>query len=306
MMLKNFDDLIVRVKSLPKKKVVVVAAAEKQVIEVVKALDSSRIADFLLIGDRKKIQSLAKMSGLNLKPGHIVDIESKSDIKMAEKAVSLIEENKADLIMKGHIPTAVFLKPILNKNNKLRGNGLLNQVSVFEKTPGDGLHIMGDCAINISPGLEQKRQIIMNTLKLARKIGYASPRVALLAAVETVNPNMPETLDAAVLSKMAERGQMEDCQIDGPLSLDSAISIESANRKGINNGVAGKADILIVPDIRMGNGLHKSLVYFAVKKVAGLVLGANMPIIMSSRSDTIESQHISIALAAYLLREGNS
>lgn len=302
-MIKNFDELIASVKSLPKKRVVVVAAAEKQVIEVMKAVDTSGIADFLLLGDRNEISSLAKMTGLNLKPEHIVDIESKSEIKMAEKAVSMIEENKADLIMKGHIPTAVFLKPILNKNSCLRGNGLLNQVSVFEKNSGDGLRIMGDCAINISPNLEQKRQIIKNALKLAWRIGYDVPRVAMLAAVETVNPNMPETLDAAVLSKMWERGQMADCQIDGPLSLDSAISIESAHRKGLNNGVAGKADILIVPDIRMGNGLHKSLVYFAVKKVAGLVLGAKMPIIMSSRSDTIESQHISIALAAYLSRE---
>jgi len=302
MLLKNFDELMSRVKSLPKKRVVVAAAADEKIIKLAKAIDAAGIADCLLVGNRDKIQSLAKGNGTNIKPDHIVHVETSDEKAMAEKAVSLIKENQADLIMKGHLHTAVFLKAVLNDNGALRGNGLLSQASVFEKMSGNGLLLISDCAMNICPNLDQKRQIIKNSVKLAGKIGYPKPLVAILAAVETVNPEMPETTDAAVLSKMGERGQLGNCVIDGPLALDNAVSMESARHKGINSPVAGKADILIVPDIRTGNVLHKSLVYFAKKKVAAVIMGANIPIIFPSRTDFMESKLLSVALAAYLSR----
>ncbi len=300
MLIKNFDELISRVKSLPRKRVVIAAAADGKTIELAEAMESSGIADYLLVGDRDEIRSLAKRDGADIKPDHIVHVDSRDETAVAEKAVSLVREKQADLIMKGYLPTGVFLKSILDKKNQLRGNGLLSQVSVFEKGCGEGLRLISDCAMNICPGLEEKRLIIKNSIKLAGKIGYLRPRVALLSAVETVNPEMPETIDAAVLSKMAQRGQMGNCLLDGPLALDNAVSLESARHKGINGPVAGRADILIVPDIRMGNGLHKSLVYFAKKRVVGIVMGAKIPIIFTSRSDPLDSKLLSVALAAYL------
>lgn len=301
MILKNFNDLMSRVKSLPKKRVVVAAAADEKSIALAKAVDSSGIADYLLVGDGNKIQLMAKAAGANIKPDCIVDVDSKDETVVMERAISLVRENREGLIMKGHLSTAVFLKAILDKKNNLRNNHLLSQASVFEKRSGDGLIIVSDCAVNICPDLHQKRQIIKNCIKLAGSIGYIKPRVAILAAVETVNPEMPETMDAAILSKMAERGQLGECLVDGPLALDNAISVESARNKGLDGPVAGNADILIVPDVRMGNGLHKSLVYFARKKVPALVMGARVPIIFNSRSDPMESRLLSVALAAYLL-----
>ena len=301
-LLRNFDELIDRVKSLPRKRVVIAAAADGKTVELAEAMQSSAIADYLLVGDRERICFLAKRDGTDIKTDHIVHVDSGDEAAIAEKAVSLVLEKQADLIMKGYLPTGVFLKSILNKRNQLRGSGLLSQVTVFEKGFGEGFRLISDCAMNICPGLEQKCQIIKNSIELAGKIGYLQPRVALLSAVETVNPEMPETIDAAVLSKMAERGQIGNCLLDGPLALDNAVSLESARHKGIDGPVAGRADILIVPDIRMGNGLHKSLVYFAKKKVAAVVMGAKIPIIFTSRADPLESKLLSVALAAYLMR----
>jgi len=302
MIIKTFDELVNRVKSLPKKRVAVAAAADEKIIKLAKAMDAAGIADYLLVGNMDEIQSLAKRNGADIKPDQIVHVDSRDETVIADQAVSLVKENKADLIMKGHLHTAVFLKALLNNNGALRGNGLLSQVSVFEKMSGNGFLLISDCAMNICPNLDQKRQIIKNSIKLAGKIGYLKPRVAILAAVETVNPEMPETIDAAVLSKMGERGQLGDCVIDGPLALDNAVSMESARHKGINSPVAGRADILIVPDIRTGNVLHKSLVYFAKKRVAAVIMGAKIPIIFPSRTDFMESKLLSVALAGYLLK----
>jgi phosphate butyryltransferase len=299
MQLKNFAELNFRVKSLPKKRVVIAAAAQKDLIKLAKTMEEAGLADSLLVGDRDRIQLLADELRIKLQPGQIIDV--KEEKPAAAKAVALVRENQADLIMKGQIPTAVFLRAILDKDAGLRGTGFLSQVSVFEKISGDGLQLLSDCAINIAPGLMEKQKILENGVQLARRIGYPRPRVAILAPVETVTADMPETIDAAVLSKMAEREQREDYLVDGPLALDNAVSTEAARSKGIDSPIAGKADLLIVPHILVGNVLHKSLVYFAQKKVAGIVMGAQIPIIMSSRSDSTESKLLSVALAAYLL-----
>lgn len=299
MLVRNFDQLNNWVKSMPKKKVVIAVAENNDIIKLAKIMEESGIADCLLVGDSNRIRLIAKESGIELKPEQIVHVSDEK--QAAEKAVSLVRENKADLIMKGHIPTADFLKPVLDKDRGLRGNGLLSQVTVFEKVSGQGFQFLSDCAVNISPGLLQKRQIIKNCVQLAKKIGYSQPRVALLASLETVTPDMPETIEAAQLSKLEEQEQGQDYFVYGPLALDNAVSMEAAQCKGINGNVAGRADILIVPDIQVGNVLHKALVYFAQKRVAGLVLGAKIPIIMSSRSDNTESKLLSVALASYLL-----
>ena len=295
-----------QVKSLPKKRVAVAAAADEKIIKLAKAMDEAGIADYLLVGDKDEIRSLANENGITIKPDQVVHVDSRDETVIADQAVSLVMENKADLIMKGHLHTAVFLKAILNNNGALRGNGLLSQVSLFEKDSGTGFLLISDCAMNIRPNLHQKGQIIKNSVKLAGKIGYLKPRVAILAAVETVNPEMPETMDAAVLSKMGERGQLGDCLIDGPLALDNAVSRESARHKGINGPVAGRADILVVPDIGTGNILHKSLVYFAKKRTAAVVMGAKIPVIFPSRTDVMESKLLSVALAAYLLKNNDA
>jgi len=286
---------------MPKKKVAIAAAENKDIIKLAKIMEESGIADCLLVGDSLRIGLLAKELGLEFKPEQIVHVGNEQ--QAAEKAVSLVKENKADLIMKGHITTAVFLKSIIDKNHGLRANGLLNQVTVFEKVSGQGFQFLSDCAVNICPKISQKREIIKNCVQLAKKVGYTQPRVALLASLETVTPDMPQTIEAAELCKLEEQeqGQRRDYFVDGPLALDNAVSMEAAQCKGINGNVAGRADILIVPDIHVGNALHKSLVYFARKRVVGLLIGAKIPIIMSSRSDNTESKLLSAAMASYLL-----
>ncbi len=201
--------------------------------------------------------------------------------------------------MKGLLHTGQFLKAVLNKETGLNKGKLISQISVYDKINGEGLQLLTDCAISIQPTLEEKKQIVENAVEFARKIGITTPRVAILSALETVNPAISDTIDAAVLSKMAERGQIKNAIVDGPFALDNAICIEAAKHKNISGKVAGNADILLVPNLQVGNVLTKALVFFARRKVAAAVIGAAAPIVMTSRTDTIDNKILSIALALY-------
>lgn len=203
--------------------------------------------------------------------------------------------------MKGLLPTSTFMKAVLNKEKGLRSEQLVSQITVTDNISGTGLNFITDCAMNISPDLNAKKEILENAVYLANKMGYNCPKVAILTAIETVNPVMQETIDAAILSKMNDRGQIKNCIVDGPFALDNAISQESAMHKGIESDVAGKADILLVSDIRMGNVLHKAITYYANKPVGSVIIGTTVPLVMTSRSDSIEDKLISIALSSYLV-----
>ena len=200
--------------------------------------------------------------------------------------------------MKGLIPTADFLRAVLNKEVGLRqGKQVLSHVAVMEIPGREKLLFMSDGAMNMRPDLPQKVQILKNVVHVAHALGFEKPRVAALAAVEVVNPDMPETVDAAALTKMCERGQIKGCIVDGPLALDNALSEEAAHHKGIVSEVAGRADVLMVPEIISGNILYKAVTFLAQGAVAGVVIGAKAPIVMTSRADSSAAKLQSIALA---------
>lgn len=297
-MIRTFGELHDAVRQKPAKTIAIAAVEGSEVIKLVKAAREQRIAEFILVGDRSKIQPLAEEQRLDLAGLELLDRSTPKEA--AETAVRLVVEGRAGAIMKGNLPTATFLKAILDKEKGLNGNRIISEVTLHRKMEGEGLQIITDCAINISPDLQDKVRIVENAVSLARKLGYDRPRVAALSAVEMVNPDLPDTLDAAILSKMAERGQIKDCIIDGPLALDNALSPEAARYKNLSGEVAGQADILLAPNLQVGNPLHKALVFWAQREIATAVLGARAPIVMTSRSDSMETMLNTLALAAFI------
>lgn len=272
----------------------VAAAHDTEVLSAVKGAGELGLARAILVGDREKIARAAETVGLELDAGMI--IHRPDDREAAREAVALVSSGRAEMVMKGLISTADFLHAVLDKEIGLQTGRLLSHVAAFEMPGFDRLIFVTDAAMNVAPDLLRKVDIVNNCASLARALGIREPRVAALAAAETVNPSMPATIDGALLSKMSERGQIKGAIIDGPLALDNAISVEAAEHKGIRGPVAGRADILLVPDIEAGNILYKSMTYFAGGKNAGVVAGASAPIILLSRADTHLAKMQSIAL----------
>ncbi|KML01352.1 phosphate butyryltransferase [Rossellomorea marisflavi] len=278
--------------------VAVAAAEDKEVLKAVSMAVEHGMAEFLLFGDREKIEQVMEESQRDLlESARIKIIHSPSVQNAAELAVQAVNKKEADVLMKGHVSTSVLLKAVLNKEWGLRTGNVLSHAAAFEVEGFEKLVFVTDAAMNISPDLGQKAQIIQNTVSVARSIGIDQPKVAPLAAVEVINPQMQATLDAAALTVMNQRGQIKDCLVDGPLALDNAVSSIAARQKGIVSEVAGEADILLVPTIEAGNVLYKSLMYFAGAKVAAVISGATAPIVLTSRSDLAESKLYSLALA---------
>lgn len=297
-MITCLNDLYGAVKEKGVKKIALAAAEDEGIIKLVKSATEMGIAEFILMGDAGKIRDLLRKEDLNDAAFEIH--HTCSHREAAEKAVSLVVGKKATVVMKGELHTALFLKAVLDKDKGLRTGNLISQITVTEKVEGAGLLMFTDCAMNITPTLDEKKQIIENAVGLALKLGYAQPKVAVLAAVEVINPSMPDTLDAAALSKMADRGQIEHALVDGPFALDNAISLSAARQKKIGGVVAGQADIVLVPSLQVGNTIHKGLTYLANKKLAAAVMGARVPIVMTSRADTTDTKLFSIAIATYI------
>lgn len=295
-MIKSIGSIISHVKSENKKTIAVAAAEDYDVVKVVNKCKKMDLADFILVGNKEKIIKIAKEKDVKL-DCEIINVED--NFLAAEKVVELKRQKKAHVIMKGLLQTGLFLKAALNKETGLNKGKLISQISVYDKINGEGLQLLTDCVISIQSTLEDKKQIIENAVEYAEKLGIVTPRVAVLSALETVNPAIPDTIDAAALSKMAERRQIKNAIVDGPLALDNAISMEAAKHKSISSEVAGNADILLVPNLQVGNVLTKALVFFARMKVAAAVVGAAAPIVMTSRTDTIDNKILSIALALY-------
>ncbi|MEH7414769.1 phosphate butyryltransferase [Neobacillus drentensis] len=278
--------------------VAVAAADTADVIEAVMDALNKNLAEFILYGNQEKIISLIKMQKQGLLNNHKLKIiHTDSILSAAESAVRAVSNNQANVLMKGNVPSNILLKAVLNKEFGLRTGNVLSHTSVFEIPGFNQFILITDAAMNIAPDLEQKVQILNNSVVLAKSVGIEMPRVAVIAAVETVNSDMQATLDAAALTMMNKRGQITDCIVDGPLGLDNAISELAAKHKGIISKVAGKADILLVPAIEVGNVLYKSLIYFAKAKVGAVVAGASAPIVLTSRADSAESKLYSLALA---------
>ncbi|MEW8969197.1 phosphate butyryltransferase [Mesobacillus jeotgali] len=294
----KLDSLISMASQDGRKTVAVAAAEDSEVLEAVAKAVNLKLADFLLYGNEGEIERMIAAEHPVLADSSSVKIISAPNNTLAaEMAVKAVKNKEADVVMKGNIPTAVILKAVLNKEYGLRTGAVLSHVAVFEVPGYDRFTIVTDAAMNISPDVEQKAQIIKNAVKVAHSIGIDLPKVAPLAAVEVINPAMQATVDAASLTMMNKRGQIPGCIVDGPLALDNAVSQIAAEHKGIKSEVAGKADILLVPAIEVGNVLYKSLIYFANAKVGAVIAGAKAPIVLTSRADSAESKLYSLALA---------
>jgi phosphotransacetylase/acyl dehydratase len=250
----------------------------------------------ILLGSATAIASAAKEIGANLDGVEIIDIGG--DDAAAAAAVDLVRTGKAEALMKGHLHTDTLLHHVVKHEGGLRTSRRLSHVFVMDVPGLSQLLIVSDAAINIAPDLEAKVDITQNAIDVALALGIIKPKVGVLSAVETVTPKIPSTLDAAILSKMSDRGQIRGAVVDGPLAMDNAIDVEAARTKGITSLVAGHADILIVPNLEAGNMLAKELSFVAQAEAAGLVLGAMVPIILTSRADNEKARLASCAIAS--------
>ena len=298
--MKRFEEVLEAVRDYPLRTVAVAAAHDASVIRAVKEATDAGIAEAVLVGRRDEILRLAGKEGLALEERAVVD--EPDEVRAAKRAVAMVRDGQADIPMKGHLHTDDFLRAVLDRETGLRLPGVvMSHVFVVEVPAMDRFLFVTDGAMNIAPDLERKADILLNAVHLANAFGVPEPRVACLAAVELLNPAMPATVEATCLAKMGDRGQFSPrCVVDGPFALDNAISERAAEHKGIGGPVAGKADILLVPDIEAGNVLAKALVYFAGCRLAGTVVGARAPVVLTSRADTAESKMLSIAAAVYL------
>lgn len=299
--MNHIADIIEKAVSLGMKKIAVAAAQEASVLEAVVDAWKAGIAEPILVGDPELIEKARQEAnggkGLDISAFQIVPV--KDLYASAAKAVELVRNGEAAFLMKGIIDTSLLLKAALNKETGINAGRLASHVAVMEVPTYHKLFVVTDAALNIAPDLPALIDIIASAVKVANSLGVATPKVAMLAAVEKVNPDkMPCTVTASILTQMNRRGQLKGCIIDGPLALDNAISAESARIKKIVSDVAGDADILVAPDIEAGNILYKCLLDLAQAKGAGIVMGAAKPIVLTSRADTAETKLASIALAA--------
>jgi phosphate butyryltransferase len=296
-MIKSFEGLISKVKECEKKKVSVAVAQDDAVLEAVAAARDQGIADAVLVGDKAKIEAIAADIGVNLEGFEIIDEPDMQ--KAALTAVKLAHDGVVDMYMKGLVDTKGFLKSVLNKEVGLRTGKPLSHVAVFEIEGVEQMLFLTDVAFVPYPTLEDKAHIIENTVEVAHACGLECPKVAPLAAVEVVNPKMPATVDAAELTKMNQEGKLPGCIVDGPLSMDLAIDPEAARHKGATGRrIVGDADILLFPDIHAGNLVYKTLVHTAKVQNGCILTGTKVPVILTSRSDSFQTEVNSIALAA--------
>lgn len=294
----NLEQYVAKATEYPSKVIAVAAAEDVEVIDAVIEAVEKGIASFRLFGDKEKINLLLSKKNSSFSKGNEIEVVGTSDEKeAAQKAVQSVRNGESDVLMKGLISTSVILKEVLNKEYGLSIGKVLSHVAVFQIPDYDRLIFVTDSAMNITPDLNQKAEIIRNAVEVARALGIELPKVAIVAAVETVNPKMIATVDAALLTQMNKRGQIKNCIVDGPLGLDNAISKHAAELKEIKSEVAGLADIIMVPTVEVGNILYKSLIYFSKAKVGALIAGAMAPIVLTSRADNAQSKLYSLALA---------
>ncbi len=295
-MIKTINDLILKAKSIDSKTLVVACAADEHVLEAVEMARKEDIIIPILVGNKAEI--------LKIFTTHQIDEANYTIINETDKptacleAVKLVSSNEGYYLMKGLVDTSIILKAALNKEFGLRTQNRISHVSVMEVPTHDKLLYMTDGAMNIAPNVDEKRQIIENSVKIAKAVGNDCPNVGVIGAVEKVNPQMEATLHAAELVKMNEEGTIKNCKVGGPFAIDNAISVEAAKHKGITNPIAGNVDILVMPRIEAGNVFYKTMMFLASAKSASVIAGAKKPIVLTSRADSKESKFYSIALGA--------
>ena len=297
--LYNMQTLLNTAKGLPARKMVVVSPYDSATLESIYAAHNEDIIMPILIGGEKRIRRSAEQYNI---PVNNMEVICSDEENIIERASSLLLEGKAHFVMKGMVRTGYFFHVLFDPRFKIRTERILSHVSMFEITGKKRIFLMSDAAINILPNFTRKIHIVANAVDAAHKLGIGHVKVAMLAALERVKlPAMPATLDAFLMKQFAETGYFERCEIDGPFAFDNALDPEKARTKGIGGGVAGNANIIIVPNIETGNVLYKSITCIQRQDAAGVVLGGSCPIVLPSRSDDFKTKLNSIKLARLLI-----
>ncbi len=302
MPIRTFEQLKYEASWMGPKRVAIAAAANEEVLAAAREAQTLGMAQCILVDDPDRLSRSAARHDIDISDMTVLPIGDPE--RAALEAMRLVHAGEADVVMKGALESATFLKAALDKDVGLRTGRLFTHVGVFEVPSLGRLLIISDGGVVLSPDIYQKIEIVQNSIDVAQKLGIEQPKVAILSASELVNPKVPSTVDAANLSKMAERGQIRGGIVDGPLALDNAISEASAQIKGIKSPVAGKADILIVPDVEAGNLLAKAVMYFGHADMAGVVTGGCAPMVLTSRSDSQVTKLVSLALGVLLVTPG--
>ncbi|HOW03077.1 MAG: bifunctional enoyl-CoA hydratase/phosphate acetyltransferase [Caldisericia bacterium] len=293
--MQNFIEAKAKVKSFPKRRVAVVGAGDIDVIEAVFDAKNEGLIEPIFIDSKEKILK-ANSDKFDLSGIEIID--EKEKIPQCQAGIKLVKENRADILMKGLIPTPILFKEVLNKETGLRFGKLLTHIGIIKTPNYHKMLIMTDGGIVIAPTLDDKIAILENASVVAKALEIEKPKVAVISAVETISTNMQSTVDAAILTKMYERGQLPGLIVDGPLAMDNAVSKEAAQHKGIKSEVSGDPDILLMPNIESGNIFYKTLVYLGGgADTAGIVIGAKVPLVVPSRSDSPQNKLNSIIMA---------
>lgn len=301
--MRSFDEVIKFAKERGPKVISVACSQDREVLIAVEMARKEGIAKAILVGDIDKTREISNELKIDLDNYELID---EKDLEKASlTAVKLVSEGKADMVMKGLVDTSIILKAVLNKEIGLRTGNILSHVAVFDVEGYDRLFFVTDAAMNLSPDLKGKKQIIENSCIVANALDIDEPKVAVICAKEKVNPKMQDTVDAKDLEDMCRNGEIKGCIVGGPFALDNAVSEEAAKHKGMDHPIAGKADILLAPDIEAGNILYKSLVFFSNTKNAGVIVGAKAPIILTSRADSEETKLNSIALGVLMAAKAN-
>jgi len=301
-MIRNYDELIEKTQRDSAKKIVaVVSAHDEHTLEAVDLAHKNNIANPILIGDGEKIKEIIGAHGFGLCDVEIM--EEKNDVEAAKKAVELIREGGADFLMKGKLQTADLLREVVNKERGLNMGSVMSHFGFFELPNYHKLLVLTDGGMMPNPSADEKAQILMNAVNVLHELGYENPKVAALAAAELVNPKMQESVDADLLKKMNIEGRITGCIVEGPISYDLMISKESASIKGYESPVTGECDVLLMPNMTSGNLLAKAFQYTAGAKMAGMIVGAKVPIVLVSRGASSEEKYLSMVLSAASARK---
>ncbi len=297
MVYTNFDEMIAQVKGEPvRKRMAVAAAGDEHTLQAVVHARKEGIIDPILVGDENEIIRILKELGEEVPAEDIVHADGLQDA--AEKAVAIVREGRADFLMKGFLDTSVLLRAVVNKEKGLGKGGVMSHFTMFEIPTYHKLLLPVDGGMVTYPTLEEKQAIIENTAGTLRAMGYECPKVGVLACVEKVNPKMPETLDAAELARRNRDGELTGCIVEGPISYDCAIDADIAAMKGYKGQIAGDVDILLAPNIHAGNIMGKMLACTCKAKMAGFIVGAKCPIVLTSRGSSAEEKYLSIVVSA--------
>lgn len=297
MEIKNFAELIDKVKGMPEmKRMVIAAAGEEHTLQAAFHARKEGICRPILVGDAAKIREILKELNEEVPEEDIYDAADPE--AAAAKAVELVREGKGDFLMKGYLDTKVILKAVVNKETGLGQGRLMSHFTMFEVPGYHKIIVAVDGGMVTYPDLQMKKEIILNTVDVLHAYGYENPKVGVLACVEKVNPKMPETIDADELAKMNAAGEIPGCIVEGPISYDCAMSKEIADFKGYESKIAGDVDVLIVPNIHAGNILGKVYTVTCGAKMAGFIVGAKCPIVLTSRGSSAEEKYMSIVVSA--------